>query len=98
MRSRSVKGQALVELAIVVPVLLVILAGGYVACRTAYLSARAGSAAHQHALRTGRRLPSLQRELARSVLDSPGEVAVEGSFGRPTRLLPLPFPALAGRS
>ena len=92
------KGQALLEIAIGIPLLLAILAGGYVAWRTAGLSGRAGSVAYQQALRTGRRLPDLRRELAHSVLESPGDVRVEGSHGRNTRLLPSPLPALAGRS
>lgn len=99
MKTSKAKGQALVELAIVVPILLAILAGGYVACRTGFIASAAESAAHQEAVRSGRRLPPFERELARTILPGGGGVRVRGTTSR-TGWQPLPaaVPGLAGRS
>ncbi|MGE5189685.1 MAG: hypothetical protein ACM3NF_06480 [Gemmatimonadota bacterium] len=98
MTLRGTRGQSLVELAVALPLILVMLAGLYVACRTAFLMSAAHSAAQAEALRAGRTLPGIERQLAATLLPGETGASVSSQSGRTTRLLPTPFPPLTGRS
>jgi hypothetical protein len=99
MKRIRAKGQALVELAIVLPVLLLLLAGGYVGCRAAFLLSASESAAFAETIRRGRRLTGIEEKIAGDIL--PRErlgVAVRFESSGRNRFLPSPFPSLAGRT
>lgn len=98
MTRRNTGGQAVVELAIVVPILLLMVAGLYVACRTGFLASGAQSAAQTEALRVGRGLPGIERHLSATLLPGDNVASIRGEGGQSARLLPAPFPSLAGRS
>lgn len=98
MTLRDERGQSLVELAAALPIVLVMFAGLYVACRTAFLASRAHSAAQTEALRAGRALPGIETQLSAALLPGEPGGSVKGESGRKARLLPAPFPSLAGRS
>ncbi len=92
------RGQALVETAAVLPIVLILFAGLYVACRTAFLASGAQSAAQAEALRVGRGLPGIEKNLAAALSPEGRGVSVRAASDREARLLPSPFPTLAGRS
>jgi hypothetical protein len=98
MTTRGNNGQGLVEAALVLPVLLLLLAGGYVCCRAAFLHSAAESAAQTEALRVGRRLASLKHRISEDILPSESSVVVRSESAGKGRLLPAPFPSLAGRT
>lgn len=91
-------GQGLVEVALVVPVLLLLLAGGYVCCRASFLHAAAESAAQTEALRAGRRLPGVEGKMADAILPQGRGVNIRTESGANAHILPAPFPSLAGRT
>lgn len=91
-------GQGLVELALVLPVLLLLLAGGYVCCRASFLHAAAESAAQNEAFRAGRRLPGIERKMADAILPQGRGVNIHTESGGNAQILPAPFPSLAGRT
>lgn len=98
MTGRDARGQALVEAALLIPCVLVLLAGGYVAGRTASILSAAESGAFAQVIREGRRLPDVGPGIARTLVPR-GEGAVlrtirEGRSG----ILPSPFPSLEGRT
>lgn len=97
MSLRDARGQSLVELAVTVPILLLIFAGLYVACRTGFLASGAHSAAQTEALRAGRGMSGIEQQLSSTLLPG-GTASVKSESGRNTRLLPAPFPSLAGRT
>jgi hypothetical protein len=96
MTDRRESGQSLVEVAIVLPLLLVLLVGAYASTRTAILKSRSESVAFAEALRAGRNLAGIENELSRSILPDGKEVDVRAGQGKQSRLLPAPFPRLAG--
>ncbi len=98
MKLRDARGQSLVELAAVLPIILIMLAGFYVACRTGFLASGAHSAAQTEALRAGRGMPGIEKQLSATLLPGDNGASVRSESGRNTRLLPAPFPSLAGRS
>lgn len=98
MRIRHNDGMAIVELALIVPALLLMLAGTYVAARTAILRCAASSAAQAEAIRAGRRLSGLERDLAETILAGGRSVAIRAEKGKSAALLPAPFPSLEGRT
>ncbi len=98
MTPRDIRGQSLVELAAVLPIVLAIFAGLYVACRTGFLASAAQSAAQAEVLRAGRGLRGIEKQLAADLLRGEGDASVRTEAGPRTRLLPAPFPSLAGRS
>ncbi len=98
MTLRDARGQSVVEAAAVLPIMLVILAGLYVACRTGFLASAAESAAQTEALRVGRGMRAIERQLAADLLPGEDGAEVRSDTGRSARLLPPPFPSLAGRS
>ena len=92
------KGQSLVETAVALPVLLILLAGCYVCCRSVFLVSAAESAAHTELLRAGRGLPGLERKMSESIAEDRNIVAIRSDTNGNTRLLPSPFPSLSGRT
>jgi hypothetical protein len=96
MTNRRESGQSLLEVAIGLPLLLVLLLGAYASTRTAILKSRAESVALAEALRAGRNLPGIEQKLSRSILPEGKEVDVRSERGKQSRLLPVPFPLLAG--
>ncbi len=98
MTLRDLRGQSLVEAAAVLPLILVIFAGLYVACRTGFRASAAQSAAQAEAIRSGRGLPGIERQLAADLLPGDNGALVGHDGGRGARLLPSPFPSLTGRT
>ena len=98
MTLRDVRGQSIVEMAAALPIILIMFAGFYVACRTGFLTSGAYSAAQAEALRTGRGMAGIERQLAATLLQGENGASVVSESGRKTRILPTPFPSLAGRS
>lgn len=98
MSLRDARGQSLVELAAALPIILIMFAGFYVACRTGFLASRAHSAAQTEALRAGRGMPGIEKQLSATLLPGENGASVRSESGRNARLLPTPFPSLAGRS
>src|SRR4030067_1055307 len=98
MRKQREKWQALVEAALGLPILLILLLGAYASTRTAILRSRAESASFTEALRVGRNLPGIERDLSRSILPAGKTVDVRSDREGKSRLLPAPFPLLAGKT
>jgi len=98
MTNSQSRGQAIVEIALVLPILLILILGGYASARTTFLKSRSESAAFAEALRAGRNLPGIERELSRSILPDDGTVAIQAGEQRKSRLLPTPSPLLAGKT
>jgi hypothetical protein len=96
MTDRRESGQSLLEVAIGLPLLLILLVGAYASTRTAILASRSESAAFAESLRAGRNLPGIEDELSRSISPGGKEVDVRSERGKQSRLLPAPFPLLAG--
>jgi len=96
-RGDSPGGQALVETALVLPLLLILLGGGYWFYRELSLSSSAESAAHAQMLRTGRRQAGIEPRLSGTI--HPGDnVARIGAHNDPLiGEVPL-FRGLAGRT
>lgn len=92
------KGQGLVETALALPVLLLLLAGAYVCCRSSFLISAAESAAHAEALRAGRGQPGIEEKMSNSIASGRRVVTIRPAGNGKTRLLPSPFPSLAGRT
>jgi len=90
------KGQALLEIVLLIPVLLVLLLGGYASTRTSILKSRAESASFTETLRVGRNYRRIERELSISILPEEEGVDILSGRNRGSRLLPAPFPSLAG--
>jgi len=96
-RRNSPGGQALVETMLVLPLLLILLGGGYWFYRDLSLSSSAESAAHAQMLRTGRRQGGIEARLCGTI--HPGDnVARIGAHNDPLiGEVPL-FRGLAGRT
>lgn len=98
MKNRGEKGQTLVEMALALPILLILLLGAYASTRTAFLKSRAESAAFAEALRVGRNLRGIEEELSRSISPEGKTVTIRSGREGRSRLLPPPFPLLAGKT
>lgn len=96
-RLRNPGGQSLVETAIVLPLLLVLLAGGYWGFRRLSLEGAATSAAQTHLLRTGRMQTDVSKSLAASVLPGGDGVTISATEQPLVQRVP-PFSGLAGRT
>ena len=96
-RLRDAGGQSLVETAIALPLLLLLLAGGYWGFRRLSLEAAAMSAAQAQLLRAGRMQTDVSKALAASVLPNGEGVAVSARSGSSAPRVP-PFSGLAGRT
>lgn len=92
------KGQSLVETALALPVLLLLLAGSYVCCRATFLVSAAETAARSEMLRAGRGLSGIEQKISRSIAADSKVVTIRSDNGGKSRLLPSPFPSLAGRT
>lgn len=95
--TRASGGQSVLETVLLLPLLLVLLAGGYWSFRNLSLSGAAESAAHAHLLRTGRHLPSIEARLARSVSPEESTVRLRGGNDPLSAGLPL-FGGMTGNT
>jgi hypothetical protein len=90
------KGQALLEIVLLIPVFLVLLLGAYASTWTSILKSRAESAAFTETLRVGRNYRGIERELSDSVLPEEETVDILSVRNGGGRFLPAPSPPLAG--
>ncbi len=98
MTMNSDSGQGLVEVALVLPVLLLLLAGCYVCCRAIFLHATAESAAQAEAIRAGRQLPGIESKMSGTILPQGHGVVIRPESSGNAGKLPIPIPSLAGRT
>jgi hypothetical protein len=91
-------GQALVEVALALPILLLVLAGTYVCARASFLHAAAESAAQTEAIRGGRLLPGIERKMSDTILPQGHGVEICTHSAGKAGILPPPFPSLEGRT
>lgn len=98
MASLRDSGQSLVEVAFVLPVLLILLFGAYASTRIAFLKSRAESASFVEAIRAGRNLPGIEQPLSLAILPEGGDVSIRSGRDGKSRLLPAPFPSLSGKT
>jgi len=99
MRSRrnTPSGQSLVETVLVLPLLLILLGGGYWFYRDLSLFSSAESAAHAQMLRAGRRLAGIEPRLSGSILPGDDIARIEAHNDPLIGEVPL-FRSLAGRT
>lgn len=90
-------GQSLIETALVLPLLLILLGGGYWFYRNLSLSSSAESAAHAQMLRAGRRLAGIEPRLSGTVHPGDNVVHIEAHNDPLIGEVPL-FGGLAGRT
>jgi hypothetical protein len=90
-------GQSLVETALVLPLLLILLGGGYWFYRNLSLSSSAESAAHAQMLRAGRRLAGIEPKLSGTIHPGDNVVRIEAHNDPLIGEVPL-FGGLAGRT
>jgi hypothetical protein len=95
---KSAGGQGLVEVALVLPVMLLLLAGTYVCCRASFLHTVAESAARTEAIRAGRQLPGIEGKMSGDILPQGHGVVIRPESGGNVGMLPLPVPSLTGRT
>lgn len=98
MTMNSASGQGLVEVALVLPVLLFLLAGGYVCSRASFLHAAAESAAQTEAIRAGRQLPGIEGKMSGDILPQGHGVVIRPERTGNVTMFPVPIPSLAGRT
>jgi len=98
MTMNSASGQGLVEVALVLPVLLLLLAGSYVCCRASFLHSAAESAAQTEAIRVGRQLPGIEGKMSGGILPQGRGVVIRSDSTGNVGLHPIPLPSLAGRT
>ena len=91
------RGQALVETVLVLPLLLVLLGGGYWFYRNLSLSSSAESAAHAQMLRAGRRLAGIEPRLSGTIHPGDNVANIETRNESLIGKVPL-FHGLAGRT
>jgi hypothetical protein len=96
-RRTSPAGQSLVETALVLPLLLILLGGGYWFYRDLSLSSSAESAAHAQMLRAGRRLAGIEHQLTGSIHPGDDVARIEAHNDPMIGKVPL-FGGLAGRT
>lgn len=94
---RSRRGQAILEAALVLPCLLVLLAGICVACRSVSLRSAAESAAFAQLLREGRRQPSIREKIVGSLLPGGRGALLHAERKRAIPPIPSFLPSLEGR-
>ena len=93
----STRGQSLVETVLVLPLLLILLGGGYWFYRDLSLSSSAESVAHAQMLRAGRRLAGIEHQLSRSIHPGDDVARLEAHNDPLIGEVPL-FGGLAGRT
>jgi hypothetical protein len=96
-RRESPGGQAIVETLLVVPLLLVLLGGGYWFYRDLSLSSSAESAAHAQMLRAGRRQTGIEHRLSETIHPGVAIARIEARNDPLIGEVPL-FRGLAGRT
>jgi len=96
-RQKSARGQSLVETALVLPLLLILLGGGYWFYRDLSLSSSAESAAHVQMLRTGRGQKGIEPQLSRTIHPVDNAVRIEAHNDPLIGEVPL-FRGMAGRT
>jgi hypothetical protein len=96
-RRNSPGGQTIVETVLVLPLLLILLAGGYWFYRNLSLSSSAESAAHAQMLRAGRRLPGIEPRLSGTIHPGDDIAHIEARNDPLIGEVPL-FRGLAGRT
>ena len=96
-RRTSPTGQSLVEVALLLPLLLILLGGGYWFYRSLSLSSSAESAAHAQMLRAGRRLAGIEPRLSGTIHPDDNVARVEAHNDPLIGDVPL-FRGLAGRT
>jgi hypothetical protein len=96
-RRASPCGQSLVETVLVLPLLLILLGGGYWFYRNLSLSSSAESAAHAQMLRAGRRLGGIEPRLSGTIHPGGDVVHIEAHNDPLIGEVPL-FRGLAGRT
>ena len=90
-------GQALVETVLLLPLLLILLGGGYWCFRDLSLSSSAESAAHAQMLRTGRRQAEIEPRLSGTIHPGDDVARIEAHTDPLIGEVPL-FRGLAGRT
>jgi hypothetical protein len=95
---KSAGGQGLVEVVLVLPVMLLLLAGTYVCCRASFLHTAAESAARTEAIRAGRQLPGIEGKMSGDILPQGHGVVIRPETGGNVGMLPMPVPSLTGRT
>ncbi|MGB7630760.1 MAG: hypothetical protein WBM29_06705 [Candidatus Deferrimicrobium sp.] len=93
----STRGQSLVETVLVLPLILILLGGGYWFYRDLSLSSSAESAAHAQMLRAGRSLPGIEPRLSTTIHPGDGVARIEAHNDPLVGEVPL-FRGLAGRT
>ena len=93
MTTKRMNGQGLVEVVLILPVLLLLLAGSYVCCRAAFLLSAAESSAQTETIRTGRRLAGIEQKMSDDILPYDRSVTIRSESTDKSRLLPAPFPS-----
>lgn len=96
-RRKSPCGQSLVETALVLPLLLILVGGGYWFYRNLSLSSSAESAAHAQMLRAGRRLAGIEPRLSGTIHPGDNIARIEAHYDPLIGEVPL-FRGLAGRT
>jgi hypothetical protein len=92
------QGQGLVETTLLLPAVLLLLYGTFACLRAYFLDSAAESAAHAEAIRSGRQLAGMERQMSDSILPEGKGVRIYADAGTKTKLLPAPFPGLTGRT
>ncbi|MDD5762862.1 MAG: hypothetical protein PHP88_10210 [bacterium] len=90
-------GQSLVETALALPLLLILLGGGYWFYRNLSLSSSSESAAHAHMLRAGRHLAGIEHRLSGTIHPDDNVAHIESHEDPLIGEVPL-FRGLAGRT
>jgi len=96
-RRKSPSGQSLVETALALPLLLILLGGGYWFYRDLSLSSSAESVAHTQMMRAGRRLAGIEPRLSGSIHPGDGVARIDVRNDPLVGTVPL-FRGLAGRT
>jgi hypothetical protein len=96
-RRKSPCGQSLVETALLLPLLLILLGGGYWFYRNLSLLSSAESAAHAQMLRAGRRLAGIEPRLSGTIHPGDNVVRIAAHNDPLVGEVPL-FRGLAGRT
>ncbi len=91
------RGQSILETVLLLPLLLILLAGGYWSFRNLSLSGAAESAVHAHLIRTGRNLPSIKSRLSSTIHPAANTVLIRGRSNPLAVRLPL-FGGMAGNT